>query len=88
MKYKKQLPQSCDNCRKRIENELNSMDKVNEKVSLKRKEVVVKLGIHMEDSVIIQKIEKLGYRGCYRYHQRFFRCACDGTGMESYHVQL
>ena len=53
---------SCDNCKKRIENELNSMDQVNAKVSLKRKEVVVKLGIHMEDSAIIQKIEKLGYR--------------------------
>ena len=53
---------SCDNCRKRIENKFNSMDQVNAKVSLKRKEVVVKLGMNMEDSAIIQKIEKLGYR--------------------------
>lgn len=48
---------SCDNCRKRIENELNSMDQVNAKVSLKRKEAVVKLGTDIEDTVIIDRIE-------------------------------
>lgn len=53
---------SCDHCRQRIENELNSMDGVSAKVSLKQKEAVVKLGTEIEDEVLVQKIEKLGYR--------------------------
>lgn len=53
---------SCDNCRKRIENELNSIDQVSAKVSLKNKEAVIKLGRDMEDEILIQCIEKLGYK--------------------------
>lgn len=52
----------CDNCRKRIENELNSIDQVNAKVSLKNKEAVIKLGRDIKDEIFIQNIEKLGYK--------------------------
>lgn len=53
---------SCDNCRKRIENELNSIEQVNAKVSLKNKEAVIRLGTDIEDEILIQCIEKLGYK--------------------------
>lgn len=53
---------SCDNCRKRIENELNSIDQVNAKVSLKNKEAVVKLGADIKEETLIRSIEKLGYK--------------------------
>lgn len=53
---------SCDHCRQRIENELNSMDQVNAKVSLKKKEAVIKLGKEIDDEVLVQAIEKLGYQ--------------------------
>jgi len=53
---------SCDNCRKRIENELNSIDQVNARVSLKNKEAVIKLGTDVDEEILIQHIEKLGYK--------------------------
>lgn len=53
---------TCDHCRQRIENELNSIDQVSARVSLKKKEAVVKLGREIDDEVLVQAIEKLGYQ--------------------------
>jgi len=53
---------SCDHCRQRIENELNSMDQVSARVSLSRKEAVIKLGREVDDETLVQAIEKLGYQ--------------------------
>lgn len=53
---------SCDNCRKRVENELNSLKLVNAKVNLKRKEAVVKLGQETSDACLKEAVERIGYQ--------------------------
>lgn len=52
----------CDNCRKNVENGLNSLDQVNARVSLKEKTAIVKLGEEIPDDVLVAAIENLGYR--------------------------
>lgn len=52
----------CDNCRKNVENGLNSLDQVNAKVNLKEKTAIVKLGEEIPDEVLVAAVENLGYR--------------------------
>lgn len=52
----------CDNCRKNVENGLNSLEQVNAKVNLKEKTAVVKLGEEIPDEVLTAAVESLGYR--------------------------
>lgn len=52
----------CDNCRKNVENGLNSLDQVNAKVNLKEKTAVVKLGEEIPDEVLTATVENLGYQ--------------------------
>lgn len=52
----------CDNCRKRVENCLNSLDQVNAKVNLDKKEAVVKLGKEIPDEALRETVEKAGYQ--------------------------
>lgn len=52
----------CDNCRKNVENGLNSLEQVNAKVNLKEKTAIVKLGEEIPDDVLVAAIENLGYR--------------------------
>lgn len=51
----------CENCSRRIENALNSLEFVNAKVSLGKKNAVVKLGMDVEDDLLKETVEKLGY---------------------------
>lgn len=51
----------CENCCRRIENALNSLEMVNAKVNPDKKNAVVKLGIKMEDDFLKETIRKLGY---------------------------
>lgn len=53
---------TCDNCRKRIENRLNSLDQVNAKVKLKEKKAIVKLGEKISDELLISTIESMDYK--------------------------
>ena len=53
---------TCDNCRKQVENSLNSLNQVNAKVSLKDKTATVNLGENTEDEVLMEVIEKAGYK--------------------------
>ena len=52
----------CENCKRMIENALNSLNQVNAKVDLKRKEAVVKLGEDVSDEILINAIESRGYK--------------------------
>lgn len=51
----------CENCSRRIENALNSLEMVNAKVNLEKKQAVVKLGVDRKDDFLKETIEKLGY---------------------------
>lgn len=53
---------TCDNCRKRVENSLNSINQVNAKVNLKDKTATVNLGENTADEVLKEAIEKAGYK--------------------------
>lgn len=53
---------TCDNCRKRVENALNSLDYVNAKVSLKKKQAVIKMGVEITDEELKAAVEDAGYR--------------------------
>jgi len=52
----------CENCTRRVQNALNSLDGVSAKVSGERKEAVVKLGRELSDSELSDLITGLGYR--------------------------
>lgn len=51
----------CENCSRRIENALNSLEMVNAKVNLEKKQVVVKLGADMDEDLLKKTVERLGY---------------------------
>ncbi|MFQ9515554.1 MAG: heavy-metal-associated domain-containing protein [Eubacterium sp.] len=53
---------TCDNCRKRIENRLNSLNQVNAKVKLKEKKAIVKLGEAKSDELLKSTVESMGYK--------------------------
>ncbi len=52
----------CENCRKNVENALNSIENVYAKVNLERKEALLKLGTDISDDVIMEAIKAKGYR--------------------------
>ena len=52
----------CENCNRRVQNALNSMDSVNAKVSGDRQEAIIKLGRTIDDGEIRRTIENLGYK--------------------------
>lgn len=52
----------CDNCKKRVENALNSMYMVNAKVDLEKKTAYINLGEEVPDKLLMQEVEKLGYK--------------------------
>ena len=52
----------CDNCRKRVQNALNSMDGVNAKVNAEKKQAEVKLGREIDDAELYKAISDLGYK--------------------------
>ena len=52
----------CENCHRRVQNALNSIDGVNAKVNGEKKQAVVKLGRDIEDSEIEAAISSLGYK--------------------------
>ena len=53
---------TCDNCRKRVENALNSLTGVNASVNLSRKEAVVKMEKALSDEILKKAVEELGYQ--------------------------
>lgn len=52
---------SCKNCAERVQNALNSLEQVNAKVNLGKKEAVVKLGRQVSDDELKACVEKAGY---------------------------
>ncbi len=52
----------CDNCRKRVQNALNSIDGVNAKVNAEKKLAEVKLGREIDDAELSKVISELGYK--------------------------
>lgn len=52
----------CANCSRRIENALNSLELVNAKADLGKKQAVVRLGVDMDDDFLKETVEKLGYQ--------------------------
>ena len=52
----------CVNCRIRVQNKLNEMDGVSAKVNLEKKTATVQLGKDISDDVLIESIEKMGYK--------------------------
>ncbi len=51
----------CENCHRRVQNALNSIDGVNAKVNGEKAVAVVKLGRKIEDSELKEAITSLGY---------------------------
>ncbi len=51
----------CENCSRRVQNALNSIDGINAKVKLSRELAVIKLGREIDDDVIEKAITDLGY---------------------------
>ena len=52
----------CENCHRRVQNALNSIDGVNAKVNGEKAEAVVKLGRDIDDSEIKKAVTDLGYK--------------------------
>ena len=52
----------CENCHRRVQNALNSIDGVNAKVNGEKKQAVVKLGREIEDSELEKLVSGLGYK--------------------------
>ena len=52
----------CENCRRNVENALNSIENVNAKVNLEKKEALLKLGADISDDVFMEVIKAKGYR--------------------------
>lgn len=53
---------TCDNCKKRVENALNSLNQVNVKVNLEQKKAVITLGEEISDEILIETVENMGYQ--------------------------
>ncbi len=51
----------CENCEKRIQNALNSIDGINAKVQRSRNRAVLKMDRNIEESVVRETISGLGY---------------------------
>lgn len=51
----------CDNCATRIANSLNKLDGINACVSVKTKEVMVESNHTIDKTMILNRIERLGY---------------------------
>lgn len=51
----------CENCSRRVQNALNSIDGINAKVKLSRELAIIKLGKEIDDKVIEKAITDLGY---------------------------
>lgn len=52
---------TCDKCRMRVENALNSVEDINAKVCLHKKEAIVKIGKEIDDGTLEGIIKKQGY---------------------------
>ena len=52
----------CENCHRRVQNALNSIEGVNAKVNGEKKQAVVKIGKEIEDSELQKLINGLGYK--------------------------
>lgn len=52
----------CDNCRKRVENSLNSINLVSAKVDLKTGNAIIDLGREVKDDELRNVVEKAGYK--------------------------
>ena len=52
----------CENCHRRVQNALNSIDGVNAKVNGEKAVAVVKLGRDIDDSEIKKAVTDLGYK--------------------------
>ena len=52
----------CENCYRRVQNALNSIEGVNAKVHGSRKQAVVKMDKDMENSELEQVVSRLGYK--------------------------
>ena len=52
----------CENCHRRVQNALNSIDGVNAKVNGEKAEAIVKLGRDSDDSEIKKAVTDLGYK--------------------------
>lgn len=52
---------TCDKCRMRVENALNSVEDINAKVCLHKKEAIVKIGKEIDDGTLEAIIKKQGY---------------------------
>lgn len=53
---------TCDHCKRRVENALNSIDGVSARVSLGKHEAVIKLGEEVSDEMLRQAVEAQGYK--------------------------
>ena len=51
----------CDNCRVRVQNRLNKIDGVSAKVNLEKGLATVQLGKYIDDDVLVDAINSLGY---------------------------
>ena len=52
----------CENCHRRVQNALNSIDGVNAKVNGDKAEAVVKLGRDIDDNEIKKAVTDMGYK--------------------------
>lgn len=51
----------CENCATRIANALNRMDGINARVNVKHKEVLVQSDHKLDQTMVVDRIERLGY---------------------------
>ncbi|MCR5105534.1 MAG: cation transporter [Eubacterium sp.] len=52
----------CENCHRRVQNALNSIEGVNAKVNGEKKQAIVKLGREIADSELEELINGMGYK--------------------------
>lgn len=52
----------CENCRRKVENALNSIPHVSAKVNLKKQEATIRLDEDIPDQVLEERVEELGYQ--------------------------
>lgn len=52
----------CENCHRRVQNALNSIEGVNAKVNGEKKQAIVKLGREIADSELEELINDMGYK--------------------------
>ena len=51
----------CDNCVRKVENDLNDIEGIKAKVSLKKNNVKIDFEKNIEDNIIIERIKNLGF---------------------------